>query len=177
MRQSHTSSWASAISRSSRCEVLAISDVPQVNPQAELTALAASAAQECVAHGGHGLWPPLDNANRHALFAHRQLAQVLGNAAILSLPLLDAQEKTRGFCLLVGEHQRLAAAELQSLLHAASTPLGSALGLIQRARGNRFDRLAVSLGTLVRAHTTKIALWIVALTVCAMLLPSPTSRL
>ncbi|MCA9160834.1 MAG: hypothetical protein KDA72_21030, partial [Planctomycetales bacterium] len=58
-----------------RCEVVAISDIQQIDPNSELTLRATSAANECLARGSHGLWPPVDDDNRHALFAHRQLAQ------------------------------------------------------------------------------------------------------
>ena len=85
----------------------------------------------------------MDSENRHALFAHRQLAQWLDDASVLSMPLADAQHRVRGVCLLAGNRTSLASVELGSFLQAASTPLGSALGLIQRARGNRFDRLCV----------------------------------
>ncbi len=154
-----------------RCEVVAISDIQQIDPKSELTLRATSAANECLARGSHGLWPPLDSDNRHALFAHRQLAQWLDDASVLSIPLVDAQHKVRGVCLLAGNRKSLASAELGSFLQAASTPLGSALGLIQRARGNRFDRLSFKLVEYCRTQSAKLAFLLVLLGVCGLLLP------
>ncbi len=155
------------------CKVIAISDTQQVDPRAELTHRATSAANECLARGSHGLWPPVDDENRHALFAHRQLAQLLDGASVLSIPLADAQNRMRGVCLLAGERKRLASVELGSFLLAASTPLGSALGLIQRARGNRFDRLSLRLSNYYRTHTAKLLLLFTLLVAAALLLPLP----
>jgi len=156
---------------SAGCEVVAISETQQIDRHADLTLRATSAAKECVARGGYGLWPPLDNENRHALFAHRQLAQLHEAASVLSMPLTDAQHKLRGVCLLVGEPKLLAEVELRSFLEAASTPLGSALGLIQRARGNRFDRLATKLADYCRSKAAKLALLLALLVVCGLLFP------
>ncbi|MEZ6152729.1 MAG: HlyD family efflux transporter periplasmic adaptor subunit [Pirellulaceae bacterium] len=154
-----------------RCEVVAISDIQQVDPNSELTLRATSAANECLARGSHGLWPAVDDDNRHALFAHRQLAQWLEDASVLSIPLLDAQHSTRGVCLLAGKRKLLASVELGSFLQAASTPLGSALGLIQRARGNRFDRLSFKLWEFCRTQPAKLVLLLAVLSVCGLLIP------
>lgn len=156
---------------SARCEVVAISEFQQIDPNSELTLRATSAANECLARGSHGLWPPVDSENRHALFAHRQLAQWLDDASVLSIPLADAQHRVRGVCLLAGSRKLLASVELGSFLQAASSPLGSALGLIQRARGNRFDRLSFKLREYCRTQSAKLALLLVLLVVCGLLLP------
>ncbi len=156
---------------SARCEVVAISDTQQIDPQAALTQKATAVANECLARGSHGLWPPVESQNRHALFAHRQLAQWLDDASVLSIPLADAHGQVRGVCLLVGERRLLASGELGSFLLAASTPLGSALGLIQRARGNRFDRLSSKLSLYCRSQPAKLVLLLTLLGVCGLLLP------
>lgn len=153
------------------CEVIAISDIQQIDPRSELTLRATSAANECLARGSHGLWPPVDSENRHALFAHRQLAQWLDDASVLSIPLTDDQHRVRGVCLLAGNRELLASVELGSFLQAASTPLGSALGLIQRARGNRFDRLSCKLWEFGRTNSAKVVLLLVLLAVGGLLLP------
>lgn len=156
---------------STRCEILAISDLPQVDPNAELTFRATLVANECLARGGYGLWPAADDDNRHALFAHRQLAQLLADTSVLSIPLEDAQNRARGVCVLAGDRKQLASLELRSFMQAAGTPLGSALGLIQRARGNRFDRIANKLCEYWRSRTARLVLGLSILAVCGLLLP------
>jgi hypothetical protein len=153
------------------CDIVAISETQQIDSNAELTLRATAAARECLARGGQGLWPAVDPENRHSLFAHRQLAQLLEDAAVLSIPLADAQARTRGVCLLVGEPQLLASQELRSFLDAGSTPLGSALGLIQRSRGNRFDRLASRISDYCRSQMAKVGLLITLLVACGLMLP------
>ena len=153
------------------CEVVAISDIQQIDPKSEFALRATSAANECLARGSHGLWPPVDIENRHALFAHRQLGQWLDDASVLSIPLADDQQRVRGVCLLAGNRKLLASVELGSFLLAASTPLGSALGLIQRARGNRFDRLFFKLWEFGRTNSAKLALVLILLAVCGLLVP------
>lgn len=157
--------------RFGQCEVTAISGFRQIDSKAEVTILATSAAQECVARGTLGLWPPQDRDNRHALCAHRQLARALDQPALLSVPLADAEGHVRGVCLLAGSQRTVASAELRNFLLAASTPLGSTLGMIQRARGNRFDRLASEIAEFARTHTAKVSIWVALATLCVLLLP------
>ncbi|MCA9133182.1 MAG: efflux RND transporter periplasmic adaptor subunit [Planctomycetales bacterium] len=152
-------------------QLAAIANTPHVDTQDPLYQRATAAADECLARGSAGLWPPNQDEQRHALLAHRQLAQALSCEAILTIPLEDARHQPQAVLLLLGSKEQLAAAPLQCFLQAARMPLGSALGLVQRAGGNRFDRWARHARQWLKSRATVLLLLLAVAVLSGLLLP------
>lgn len=86
----------------SPCRLAAISQVARFDRRGESIRLMEAAMNEALLRGGMAVWPPRDETERHALLAHKSLANSEHVAAVLSVPLQSssASGKARGVVTL-----------------------------------------------------------------------------
>ncbi len=152
-------------------EVVATSDREHLDPKSELAQALTSASQECATREAPAHWPPREAQNRHALLAHRRLSNLMGTRSLYSLPLPDSHGNFRGICIIVGAGELAVTPEHQQMLDAASVPLGASLCLVQRARGNRFDRATGKLTEFLSRKYSYVILAVMALILALAWLP------
>ncbi|MFM7070550.1 MAG: efflux RND transporter periplasmic adaptor subunit, partial [Planctomycetota bacterium] len=71
----------------SPCRLAAISQVARFDRRGESIRLMEAAMNEALLRGGMAVWPARDETDRHALLAHKSLANSEHAAAVLSVPL------------------------------------------------------------------------------------------
>lgn len=127
------------------CTTVAVSRRDAVDAKHESTRLSDAVLQECIVRDHIGYWPATDSQNRHALLAHRQFAEYVSSAAMVSTPLRDMAGRAHG-ALLIIDNEPIDESKA-SFVHAAEQPVSSAIGLQIRSAGNKVDRLMTRLNS------------------------------
>ena len=81
-------------------------------------------------------WPARDEADRHLLLAHRQLAVAMGATGLISVPLLRGAQPCGA---VVTTTETVRAESVLRLLSAAAEPLGGALHLLDQIPQGRWQ--------------------------------------
>lgn len=126
-----------------RCNVVAASDMLQLDQRCEKVIARQSAAQEAIARSAVSVWPTSQPSKRHALLAQEQLAEVESSQLAVSAPfeLTDGKPLAVVVCTATWatQDQALTAEDVSNdvgrFLNAAAVPLATALKL-----RNQLDR-------------------------------------
>ena len=128
--------------------------------------------QECAARADKGQWPPSGDGHRHGLMAHERFVRAQPYAVCLSVPLSDLSGSQRG-AVLVATQESIDDSN-RRFLDAAREPLGAALGLLDRAEGNRCDAAWNALRTFI--HSRRLATLFIASLIAIVIMLVPISH-
>ena len=155
--------------RTVECRLAAVSGVPSFHPHGEFAVAAQGALQECIARNETVCWPPEHRDHDAGLMAHRQFAESVGAAAIMTAPLRDAHGVLRGAWMISGPQTNVHNDNARSFLKAAREPVASALGLVERSERGRIVRAIEELKRLAnekRGRTILLAMALLMLILC-----------
>jgi len=152
------------------CQVRAVSDVPEIDRHAQRTQQIEAVLQESMARANASLWPTQEQENRHALLAHRQLAEAAGFAAVIATPLRCETGDIVG-SLAVGFADAPAAAQQLAFVRAASRAVGTTVDALRRSHQSTAGRWLAGIKKRLRGNTGMSVL--VVVTVLAALLAVP----
>ncbi|MEM9317161.1 MAG: efflux RND transporter periplasmic adaptor subunit, partial [Pseudomonadota bacterium] len=148
-------------------EIRAISEMAQFDSKAETVEAMAAAMDEAVVRAEITVWPPLTPQQRHATLAHRRLAEVGREDAIVTTPLVHEQ-KTVGAVMFVGRRNTLHAKRRLNGIRAIAPHLATAIVTRQRAQPSLLSQLLQEVvgrqGSERRRH-----LWFLAVIVACVL--------
>ncbi|MCA9263996.1 MAG: HlyD family efflux transporter periplasmic adaptor subunit [Planctomycetales bacterium] len=154
------------------CEVVAISERPDVAPTSEETRLAQAALQEIIARGDSATWPALEADESYALRTHQQLIEHHRVESVSSFLLRDASGQVLGAWLMLGSRENVQSPTALSFAHAIQLPIASSMQLLMRAQPSRLNQLqATSNEWLSKRGLSTIALSVVL--AGAMCVPIP----
>ena len=134
----------------------------------EETRLALSATMhEALMHGQPASFPRPSEGPRHALLAHRMLAQDLGVDRVTSTALHTEDGQPWGALILTGHDDQLSSPRILRFLEAAEPRIASTICLLSRAERAGMEKVVGSARAILRNNRTKV---IVALAVGIALL-------
>lgn len=156
------------------CRVAAISGVSRIDHRSERVRALEAVLDEALVRDELTAWPPVDASDRHALLAHKRLAESVGVGCVISCPIRDEQGTVQGAWLLLGDEDRLARRPATTrLLRAAATPVGSCLALLRRAERGWLQKRISGVRDALRKKWCRAMLAVAALVVAAMFIPLP----
>jgi len=166
-----------------------ISDTAQttINRLTEESQLIQAALEESIARQTPAVWPPQDAERRHALLAHRQVAEHLEQPAVVSCPLTVDDDKTIGAVLLtfaeipsspaeVGESAEAnedsdSVQRARQFLAGAAGPIAATLALLDRTAPGLWQYLHRGWRKVYSEQRRRTAGIVVASLLTVMLLP------
>ncbi len=127
--------------RGTRCKLLAISGMADVNPQAELPQAVLGTLVEAVRGGDWTVWPADKGPSEGLLPAHARLSAVSGEGRVCSAPLRGADGAVVGGWVFWGLENSDARLRGQRFARVAAGPVGSSLVLLKHGQLNPLRRL------------------------------------
>ena len=150
----------------SSCELVATT-IPVAKDQ---NSLIVAAAEEIIARGMAGQFPPRDHTNRHALLAVAKYAEAIRATSILAEPLIDRRGNCLGVVLVVDvDPAESEFAQIQ--LSAAGTPVATKLAMIQAMQPRKWERVVRGLTGVESKSRRKVILSIGTALLAALLVP------
>jgi multidrug efflux pump subunit AcrA (membrane-fusion protein) len=155
------------------CRVAAMSGAGQIDRRSDRVRALEAVCDESAVRGALTVWPPGDDADRHAMLAHKHLAGTAAAGCVVSAPIVDEQGTLQGAWIFLGDddfHQRAYALRL---IEAGGPLVGSSLALLKRAERGRLHQWVRSAGRALRTGTGWALLLACLLAVAGMFLPLP----
>ncbi len=121
-------------------QVQAISGMSTLDSNAPAVSQFADALTEALIRGTTTQWPPVRDDDRHALLAHRKLSTDQKLDGIISIPLVDIDERPVGALLLCGRSETMGDPRIVRVIEALAPPLATVLQLRQRLEPTAWDR-------------------------------------
>jgi hypothetical protein len=159
--------------KQSSCRLNALAGESAVDALSERNRHIEAALDEAIIRGTFTLWPASRDSQRHALLAHKRLAQAAGVATVVSSPIRDEDGRVQGAWIFFGNEEFRERENDLNFIQAAETRIGACLALLKRTRQNWLQRCVsrvLSLPRTVRGQTVLVAL---GLTLAAMAVPLP----
>lgn len=174
-----TVSLASVDEVTSRCRIIAASDVTHVAEQSEQVIARQSAAQEALARDAIGCWPCSDASKRYALLAHEQLTIADDAQVCVSAPLAltDGGHPAVVVCTASWKPTKTdtdaeaIARKIARFLHAAGPPLAAALRIRNQLDRPWWKRLAIRTRRIISNRRYQLVGAFAAVCGAAMFLP------
>ena len=123
-----------------RCNLLAISGMADLNIQAEMPQAVQSAMVETMRGGDWTVWPDDKENGGGLLPAHARLSAMCGDGKVCSSPLRGADGEVAGAWDFWGLETPDARSRAERLARVASRPVGSALQLLKHGQSNIVKR-------------------------------------
>jgi multidrug efflux pump subunit AcrA (membrane-fusion protein) len=153
--------------------VIALSDGVEFDRHSTpLRRLEAALSESCLA-AGLLQFPTAGRAESVQSLTHKRLADVLGQEAILSVPLVNADQRAAGSILVAGPAARVLNESTRNFLDAVAVPLGGVVAGVIHREGGPLSRMLRRASSLVRA-TRGIALGLgLAAAAAGLMIPVP----
>jgi hypothetical protein len=156
------------------CRVAAISGVSRIDQRSERLRALEAVLDEALVRDELTTWPPTDASDRHAMLAHKRLAESVAVGCVISCPIRDEQGTVQGAWLFLGDEGPLVKSpQTTRLILAAATPVGSCLALLRRAEQGWLGKKLSSVREALRKKWSRVVLVGIALLVAAMFIPLP----
>jgi biotin carboxyl carrier protein len=153
------------------CRLQAISGLAEFDRRSDLVRQVEAAMQEALVRDQLTSWPA--PAGQHqATLAHKKLARLVDQAAIVSVPLRDVRGRVVGAWLLTGDEELATDVKRHHMIQASTPHVASCLQLVQRSERGPVSRLARRLWGPRRSW--RLAAFIVTVVALgSLLLPCP----
>jgi multidrug efflux pump subunit AcrA (membrane-fusion protein) len=155
------------------CRVAAISGVSQIDRRSDRVRTLEAVCDEAVVREALTTWPPSHDAERHALMAHKHLANAAAAGCVVSAPIIDERGTLRGAWIFLGQEEFRHRAHALRFIQAAGPPVGSSLALLNRAEKNWLVQWGHRAGQALQRWTGWALLLAVAILVATMFVPMP----
>lgn len=132
-----------------------------------------AAMHEALMHGQPAMFPPPQDGTRHALLAHRMLAQNLAADRLVSCALHTDDGHPWGALILSGQDDQLSSPRLLRFLEASEPRIASTICLLSRAERKGAEKLISSGRSILRGKRTKAILSLVAGIALLLCIPLP----
>jgi multidrug efflux pump subunit AcrA (membrane-fusion protein) len=155
------------------CRVAAVSGAGHIDRRSDRVRALEAVCDEAVVRGELTVWPPRNEADRHAMMAHKHLAGAAAAGCVVSAPIIDELGVLQGAWVFLGDRQFCERSHAVRLVEAGSPLVGSCLALLKRAERSRLRKWVHGAGRALRQWTGWALLLVVALLVAAMFVPLP----
>jgi len=155
------------------CRVVAMSGTGQVDRQSDRIRTIEAVFDEAVARGELSAWPPNDATNRHAVMAHKKLAETVTAAGVVSSPIRDDRGTLLGAWVFLGEEGLAHREKPLRFIKAAEPLVGSCLALLTRAERTAFQKWIRKIVKASGRWSGRAVLSAIGLLVALMFVPLP----
>lgn len=154
------------------CVLRTISGVPHFDPRSEAATQLQAVADEAASRGSDGSWPPIGSMNRHALLAHRRLAETSRVDVVATFTMRES-DRIAGVLIVSGSRAALHDPKQIRFLRTASDCLVSTLTLITHAEGSWLRRSWTTLRRAIGRRAFAAMMVAAVIVVAVMALPMP----
>jgi len=155
------------------CRAAAISGTNGIDRRSDRVCALEATLDESVVRGELTVWPPNDAGNRHAMMAHKKLAESVAAGSVVSSPIRDDRGELQGAWLFLGDESLSQNAETLRFILAAAPSFASSLSLLKRAERGVFGKWIHAVVKASRRRTGRAILASVLLLIGLMFLPLP----
>jgi len=155
------------------CQVQTISELSEFDRRSNLVRAYEAVLDESVLRGGRSVWPPSEETDRHALLAHKRLANSAPSESVVSQPIRDRQGNVRGAWIFLADEPFPQQTEKMCFIEAAAENMGEFLGLLQRAQRGRIERSFRWAARSLKKWYGRVALAAAAVVIALMFVPFP----
>lgn len=153
----------------------AISGGGVVDPFSSETRLIESVLQESLIRSASGVWPVLDQSNRHALLSHQQLAESGFGEILVSMPIRTETDTAVGSILVAfpgnGAVTNEQVRDAERFLRAGAGGLAGCLSVLQKLADSRWLSVIRSFRKLFSTSRLHLVGWITGAVALLLLLP------
>ncbi len=153
------------------CRVSSICGVREIDAKSPRVFALEATLDETIARGSLSIWPPQSPDNRHAMLAHKNLADATSSESVVSSPIRDRQGIVHGAWLFLADAQFPRQEKKMAFVQAAQEHVGTCLRTLRRAERGRFHRLMAAALALPRRRTGRLGLAAIAVLCGLMFAP------
>lgn len=155
------------------CRVSTISGMREIDARSGRVRAMEATLDESIARGSLSIWPPPGSSSRHAMLAHKNLADATSAHSVVSSPVRDQRGIVCGAWIFLADDSLPRQEQKMSFIEAAQRHVGTCLQMLRRAERGRLDRCMAAALALPRRRLGRLGLAAIAVLAGLMLVPVP----